>query len=146
MAKSQTKGATRPWEKKHDGSRPWAVDYVRLNKKHAGFRPRWVRREKVELRKLNGWVIANPKDYGIDPIGAVDGQPIGNFVQRNELILMEIPEAMAKERERWMEAQRKAAQRANRADVDKELAEANRQLQEAGAEPATLIDETEGIR
>ena len=137
---------TRPWEKNRDANKKWRVDYVRLAKKHPGFRPHWVRREKVELRKLQGWVVADPKDYGIDPVGLGDTQSVGNYVQRNELILMELPEEMALARAEYLEEQSKAAQRAARAESTRELGEVNRQLAEMGKEPIKLIDETEGIR
>ena len=140
------KTPTRPWEKKHDAGKEWRPDYVRLAKKHPGFSARWTRRDRVEIRTLSGWKVADPKDYGVDSINVLDSKPLGNYVQRNELILMEIPEEMYRQRKAAMEARIKAAQRSHKEDVKRELAAANRELEQAGAEPAGLIDETEGIR
>lgn len=137
---------TRPWEKKHDANKSWRVDYVRLAKKRPGFRPHWFRKDRVALKQMQGWSVARPKDYEIDPINVLDGQSVGDFIQRAELILMEMPEEMAQARADAMEERTKAAQRAAKAETTRELADVNKQLADMGAAPATLVDETEGIR
>jgi len=140
------KKVTRPWDDKHDESRSWRPDYVRLSKKHKGFAARWVRKDRVDMRKMAGYLVARPEDYGIDDIGTLDGKPLGNYVQRNELILMEVPDEILEKRKDAMEQRIKATAKAHKSEVVRELGDVNRQLADAGHEAAELIDETEGIR
>jgi len=80
---------TAPWEA---GENPWAADKMKLAGKHEGFRPRFVPPHKVNNKKTEGWIVADGKHYN-EPTSD------GSVVKRNEMILMEIPEGLAKQRE-----------------------------------------------
>lgn len=140
------KPATRPWDKKHDESKSWRPDFLRLSKKRPGFHYRWVRKDKADLWLMRGYVVTDPASAGADAIGTLDGKPLGKYVQRAELVLMEIPVEMFQKNQKAMDQRIKESQKARKAEVRKELADVNRQLEEAGAEPTTLIDETVGIQ
>lgn len=88
--KAPKKKSTSPWAQ--EGSR-WLPDITRLPKKHVGFRPRFVDKEKVTQRQELGWVVAKPADYGLDIKGTK--------YQKGTLILMELPEDWARDREEF---------------------------------------------
>lgn len=95
--------ATKPWSREE--TKPWRPDFMRLKSGKPGFRPRWVRKDRVEQMVMQGWTVANRKDY--DPgeaqnVAQSDG--LATTIERNELILMELPEERAKAREAHYEA------------------------------------------
>jgi hypothetical protein len=93
------KEATKPWNA--DGN-PWSLDLLKLNKKHPGFRCKWVNPDNIRTRQDQGWKIANIKDYGgtTDTVPGEEGK-IDTVVKRREMILMEIPEELARERDKF---------------------------------------------
>lgn len=102
---------TSPW---NSVDNPWNPDKTKTKQKREGFRSRFVAPEKVENRKTEGWVIAKAKDYGE---AGMDG-----IVKRNELVLMEIPEERAKEREAYIASvTNRRSKSAKEIQVDKKL-------------------------
>lgn len=101
----QHKPATKPWE---SGENPWKRDTLRLQKTRPGFRPRWVDPRNFERNLEDGWTFAERKDYG-DVYEKITGEEkqLDSRIRRRGMILMEIPENLAKKREDYY---------ANRAD------------------------------
>jgi type 1 glutamine amidotransferase len=89
---TKEKISTSPWKQRNNR---WVPDITRLPKEHVGFRPYFANRAKVEKRLQMGWVIAKPSDYGLDIKG--------NQYITGDLILMELPEEYAKDREAYYE-------------------------------------------
>ena len=106
----EKKPATKPWNMKGGSPNQWAPDYLRLAKKNPGFRCKWVRQDNVERMTYQGWSLCKPKDYGVLTDRTIsDATPISDRIQRRELILMEIPEEMAEQREAYIENKNSAA-------------------------------------
>ena len=83
---SSAVSATRPWEGQEN---PWARDKFKLKKIRKGFRAKFTALHKVEDRKFEGWAVAKGKQYGEEP----------GEITRPGLILMELPENLAKLRD-----------------------------------------------
>lgn len=94
---------------------------MRLSKKRDGFRARFVAPSKVEQRLMQGWTIASREHYGLGHELAVDGTEVGSKLKRRELILMEIPEEKAKERESYNENLLKQRDAAIQRNLQKEI-------------------------
>jgi hypothetical protein len=90
---------TTPW---HADENPWALNRLRLRAKRPGYRVRFVRKDKVEIKEHQGWKIADKRDYGYTLQDKGDS-PDGTTVVRRELILMELPEELALQRDAFME-------------------------------------------
>ena len=88
------KVATRPWESTHNN---WESDVFRLKQKRNGWRPRFVPKENISRKRDEGWQVANCADYGIHE---EEGQ-IDSTVTRKGMVLMEMPEEMALDREAY---------------------------------------------
>lgn len=84
VAAAERKAATEPWnpEEHPDHSRKRGA--LGLLKARKGFEVRWVREDKVDQRKMQGYVLAKPEDYDCE----ADEK---GMVRRNELVLMEVP-------------------------------------------------------
>ena len=97
--KPAKKEMTKPWADK-----PWSLDMFKLKKKHVGFRPRFTTREKLQEKLDQGWRVADAKDYG-DLTAVLPGEESteGSVIRRKEMVLIEIPEAKAKEREEFID-------------------------------------------
>jgi hypothetical protein len=109
QAQKPSKPATTPWKEQHN---PWKRDILRLKKKHPGFRPRWVDPRNFERNLEDGWTFAKNEDYGglHDKIAGEEKQ-IDSRIRRRGMVLMEIPEDLALQREAYY---------ANRADMAEE--------------------------
>ena len=83
--------STQPWNEN-----PWSPDVFKV-KRHAGFRSRFVDKDNVERRKDEGWIVADAADYGID---VKEGD--GTVLKRRGMILMEMPEELARQRDAYM--------------------------------------------
>lgn len=94
--------ATEPW--KNDQPEPWRMDYMKTKERHSGFRPRFVPKHKIEQRLMQGWVIADSKDYGGTTYQLPGEASDTSQIRRREMVLMEIPEERAKGIERRKEA------------------------------------------
>ena len=90
---------TTPWTQEGN---MWKRDHVRLNQKRPGYRARFVAVRNIERNLADGWLFANIKDYGglTDRIAGEEKQ-IDTKIRRRELVLMEIPEDMAKSRDKY---------------------------------------------
>ena len=94
------KEMTRPWDA---DSNPWSVDMLRLRKKHPGFRPRFTTRDELQKKLDQGWKIADAKDYGgLDAVLPGEEAKDGSVLKRREMILIELPEELAKKREEFI--------------------------------------------
>lgn len=113
------KEPSRPWEKQ--GGNPWRLDMMKLSKKREGFRPRWVSPAKVDQRLMQGWVIASRKDYALDHEISVEGTEVGNKLKRREMILMEIPEDLARQKEQYNEEMLKKRDSAIKRNLQREI-------------------------
>jgi len=97
--KPEKKEMTKPWSDK-----PWSVDMLRLRKEHKGFHSRFVDKDKVQGRLEKGYAIANAKDYG-ELSAKLPGEEAqkDSVIRRRELILMEIPIELKKERDKFID-------------------------------------------
>lgn len=98
LADTEPQEMTRPWDASDN---PFALDMLKLKKKHEGFRPRWVSPSNVQKKLDQGWKFADRKDYdGVTDtvIGDEGTSQDGTLVKRREMILMEIPEELAQKR------------------------------------------------
>jgi len=69
-----------------------------------GFHARWVAPENVDRRLDMGYTMAKPEHYGgvSDKLIGEEKQ-IDSTIRRRKLVLMEIPEALAKQRDDYYE-------------------------------------------
>jgi len=105
------KPATKPW---NSSDNPWSQDIFRTKKVHKGFRPKWVSKTNLDRKMDYGYTIANREDYG-----ETDRNPsylqrglegfagLDSMLVRRSMVLMEIPEEKAKQREKWLRNQNK---------------------------------------
>lgn len=90
QAKEKVKRASsRPWNASDRRLKP---DRLALTKSHAGWTPRWIRKPEADRRLREGWVVAKRENYGsvLQP-GDKSGLGSGSAIERNEMVLMEIP-------------------------------------------------------
>lgn len=100
---------------------PWApASLLSGVKPRPGFRGRWARADMVEKRKLEGWVIIEA--HGVTGKTILDGTKLGSFTKSRGLVWMEIPEALAKERDAYYKALTDGAMK-SKMDEFKEIAE-----------------------
>lgn len=91
--------ATKPWNADYN---PWALDMLSLKRDHKGFVPRWVSPDMYQRRKEQGWVDAERKHYkGVGETVVGEEGELGTTIKRRELILMEMPVELAKQREKY---------------------------------------------
>ena len=95
------KEPTRPWEPDHN---PWSLQMLSLQKTRPGYRVKWFRNnpENIEKRELQGWKIASRKDYGLKAELLGEKGQLDTTVRRRELILMELPEELKKQRDAFI--------------------------------------------
>lgn len=135
--KQATLGVTKPWEKK-DTHKPWRMDTLKLSKLRPGFHARWVRRDNVEKRMLQGYVVADKKDYTQFENPIAHGTNVASYVTRGDLVLMEIPVEGKIAREQAMESRIKKAEK----DAKERVKEAARELaREMGVEEIQVTEE-----
>lgn len=129
--KSETKQATKPWNAEGN---PWSLNLLKLQRKHPGFRCKWVNPDNILIRQDQGWKIANIKDYGgtTDIVAGEEGK-LDTTIKRREMILMEIPEELARQRELFYHHKANAAMEAanKRAESSNEAAD----VRKAGHDP-----------
>ncbi len=87
-------------------SRPWKPASLLSVKKRPGFRLRWCSESQLPKREAEGWVIVQDGKGGIvrkpfQDKTVLDTSGVTSAVRIRELILMEMPEAMAKSREKY---------------------------------------------
>jgi len=93
-ADSGKKPVTQPW-------RPASLLEVRNLDKN--FRYRWVRSESVEKKLLEGWEFVNSGKSGPEApmVTLMDGTKVTSIIKKRNLILMRMPEDLAKAREEY---------------------------------------------
>jgi hypothetical protein len=92
---------TSPW---NADDNPWALNRLKLKiPRRPGWRPKFAAPHKVELHKHEGYKIADKRDYGYDLHEGDSDTPEGTVLKRREMILMEIPEELALQRDAFME-------------------------------------------
>ena len=116
-----TKKVTKPWNS--DGN-PWSRNLLRLQKRRPGFRCKFTNKEHWPSKRDQGWKIADIKDYGgvTDVVPGEEGK-IDTVIRRREMFLIEIPEELALERDKFyahkanaaMDAANRSAQEGNEA-------------------------------
>jgi len=113
---------TKPWTQEGN---PWKRDTLRLKGRHPGFRPRWVDPRNFERNLEDGWSFADKKDYGdvYDKIVGEEKQ-LDSRIRRRGMVLMEIPEGLAKKREEYYEDRAKKAERSIKERHKKDAQEA----------------------
>jgi hypothetical protein len=118
-----THKVTAPW---NTDNNPWSRDMLKLTKKRPGYRQRFVTKniENIEKYLDQGWAVADKKDYGgvSAKIAGEEGQ-IDTTIKRRELILMEIPEELAKQRDAYIDHKTN-----RRVEVDSEVRDVERKL------------------
>lgn len=82
---------------------PWNPARILEHDQKPGFRLKWVRRDLIDRFKAEGWKLCSSNDKVADktPSTIIDGTPIDSSVQKRELVLMEITEALAKSRDAY---------------------------------------------
>lgn len=114
------KAATEPWSPDSKDDSPRKRGMLGLLKGKKGFELRWVRQDKVDQRKMQGYALAQPADY--------DCQPDENgMVRRNELVLMEVPVHIYDQRRKDVSTQSDLMSKAAKAEFLKERNKASRE-------------------
>lgn len=81
---------------------PWKPAEILKMAKKPGFRQKWVREDIVDKFLSEGWVFVEDKKKVLNPPKTiVDGAPLSTAVRKRELVLMEITEALAKQRDAY---------------------------------------------
>jgi len=96
------KKATKPWSDKN-----WVPDVFRLDKRHAGFSPRFESEHKIDSRLSEGWQVADIKDYMDNP-DIIDRQrdeegKQGTVLKRKGMTLIELPDELMERKRKWLE-------------------------------------------
>lgn len=122
----------KPW---NSTDNVWAPDVFKLPKKHKGFRTRFCDPDpqNIEKKLSEGWVFANCVDYGMSP-----KDEDGHLVEARDMILMELPEHLGKQRDKYH-----ADLTAKRTLSNKELTDAARRAEAESGEAAgsTIVDD-----
>ncbi len=86
-------------------TKPWEPAKILEVAKKPNFRRKWVREDLVERFQDEHWILVDNKKKTIStPKTVVDGVPLSTAVRKRELVLMEIPEAIAKERDAYFKS------------------------------------------
>jgi hypothetical protein len=126
---------TRPWDASENN---WHSDMFRLKTKRAGFRTRFVTPENVEKKEMQGWAVADATHYGgVKDEQIKEGGPLNTRVTRRGLVLMELPEELAKKRDQHIENMNRRGEQDAKARVGKAAAEVNKEI----GEGITVFDE-----
>lgn len=96
--KPEKKPPTKPWNAEDN---PFVPDIFKLKTKRKGFRVRWADPSRVERWEREGWVIADASNYGGKRPGAIDSTV--RTKSKEGMILMELPEEMARQKEKYLE-------------------------------------------
>jgi|TARA_Y100000310_G_scaffold157246_1_gene156622 hypothetical protein len=114
------KGSTRPWS---GSENRWRPDLLRLKAKRDGWHCRWVSKDQFERRKAEGWQVADFRNYqGVTDNATGTGLGEAAAIERNEMILMEIPASWKEDHDRY-----------NAAKVANQTATPTKEAEEVGA-------------
>lgn len=84
---------------------PWKPAKILSMPKKPGFRQKWVREDLTERFEAEGWKFVEDRKKVLNtPKTIVDGVPLSTAVKKRELLLMELPEAVAKQREAYFKS------------------------------------------
>ena len=88
---------TKPWTTEGN---PWKRDMLRLKTRRTGWRPKFVSARNEERMLQDGWTYASHEHYGglHDQLPGETGR-VDTKIRRRELVLMEIPETLALQRD-----------------------------------------------
>ena len=94
------KEETKPWNADEN---PWSLNMLKLQDRHDGFRCKWTNADHWPTKRDQGWKIADIKDYGgvTDQLPGEEGN-IDTTIRRREMFLIEMPEALARERDKFI--------------------------------------------
>lgn len=86
-------------------TQPWKPAQVLKVAEKLGFRRKWVREDLTDKFLAEGWKFVDNKNKSINPPKTiVDGAPLSTVVQKRELVLMEITEALAQSRDAYFKS------------------------------------------
>lgn len=86
-------------------TKPWTPARILSMPAKPGFRRKWVREDLTERFEAEGWAFVEDRKKVLNtPKTIVDGVPLSTAVRKRELVLMEIPEAVAKQREAYFKS------------------------------------------
>ena len=101
---AEPKPTSKPWDANYN---PWAMDMLALEKQHKGFVPYFVKDDPniIQTKLQQGYKFADIKDYGgtRDQIPGEEGK-MDTKIRRRELILMELPNDLARKRKEFIDA------------------------------------------
>jgi hypothetical protein len=86
-------------QKKEEPNEPWRPAALLITPQEAGKRRRWVRLDLLDRKKLEGWTPVEAKDETEKTI--IDGTQAHSYVKKRNLILCEMPEGKAKQRDAY---------------------------------------------
>lgn len=114
----ETTNATEPWAAENDPNHPTHRGILAVHHKRKGFVARWVNENQVDRRKMQGYTLAKPGDYNVE---GEDGK-----VRRNEMILMDIPQAEYDKNRAGIHKRTEDLARSAKADYRREVGDASR--------------------
>jgi hypothetical protein len=85
---------------KEEPTEPWKPALILAREPRPGVREKWVRVDLVDRFLAEGWKLVASEDDKT-PRTDIDGSQLDTSVRKRELVLMEIPEAVAKSRESY---------------------------------------------
>ena len=123
VAAAERKAATEPWKAENAPNHPRKHGSLAVAEARKGFEIRWVREDSIDRRKMQGYQLANPKDYDLQ----ADEK---GMVRRNELVLMEIPTELYEERRANVNKQTDLQSQAAKKEFENESRKAGVSLRE----------------
>lgn len=119
--KAETRSApTEPWKAESHADHPRKKGLLGLASVKDGYNVRWVRQDKVDQRKMQGYVVAEPAAYGCQA-------DENGMIRRNELVLMEVPTEVYDERRQAVVKQSELMRKAAKSEFLKDRAKASRE-------------------
>mgnify|MGYP003524885193 CR=1 FL=1 len=92
-------------------SKPWQPPKtIECFNKKAGMRYKWCRKDILEKRRAEGWVVTSKLDLGGKEIGVPHNLSLDSTYQHRGLILCEMPEEMAESRNAYYQKRAASAQ------------------------------------
>ncbi len=85
--------------KKSEPTEPWKPAPILDTPQRPGFRRRWVRKDRLRKKLLEKWSIVEAPDDAERRI--IEGTQIGSRIERGNLVLCEMPEEIAKQRDAY---------------------------------------------
>ena len=91
-----------PKEIKDEPTEPWSPAAILTHKPRPGFRSKWIRKDLLDKKTLEGWV---PREADMNEVSPgktiIDGSQQGKYVTKRNLVLCDMPETKAKSRDAY---------------------------------------------